>query len=39
MLAEIIRELTKIHEETQVTSEKVLCRVKRLEAQEPTLLL
>ena len=33
MLGEIIRELTKIHEITEITSENVLCWAKRVEAQ------
>ena len=32
MLGEIIRELTKIHENTEITSEN-MCWVKRVEAQ------
>ena len=33
MLAEVIRELTKIQENTEITSEKVMCWAKRVEAQ------
>ena len=33
MLGEIIRELTKIHENTEITSENLLCWAKRVEAQ------
>ena len=33
MLAELIRGLTKIQENTEITSEKVLCWAKRVEAQ------
>ena len=33
MLAEIIRELTKIRENTEITHENVLCLAKRVEAQ------
>ena len=33
MLGEIIRELTKIQENTEITSENMLCWAKRVEAQ------
>ena len=33
MLGEIIRELTKIHENTEMTNENMLCWAKRVEAQ------
>ena len=33
MLGEIIRELTKIHENTEMTHKNVLCWAKRVEAQ------
>ena len=33
MLGEIIRELTKIHENTEITNENMLCWAKRVEAQ------
>ena len=33
MLGEITRELTKIHKNTEITSENVLCWAKRVEAQ------
>ena len=33
MLAEIIMELTKVEENTEITSEKVLCRARRVEVK------
>ena len=36
MLGEIILELTKIHENAEITSENVLSWVKRVKAQEPS---
>ena len=38
MLGEIIRELTKIYENTEITSENVLCWAKRVEGQRPAIM-